>query len=86
MTKLLFDVSESVDKEQPEVCKGLLFRANVSGYTSHLKNDNTTIGFRVQLRKLKRKSCTGCVKCGWLLDDVQERMNDPEFRIFNWVR
>ena len=47
-------------------CKGIIFRASVSAYY------NGTIGQRIQLRPLKRKSCPGCEKCGWLHETLTD--------------
>jgi len=45
-----------------ETCKGLFWRAEVSSYCYDGK-----IGVKKTLRFLKRKSCTGCIHCGWVM-------------------
>ena len=47
-------------KDDGYECKGLFFRASVSYY--HV--DGEKICHKAELRLLKRKSCTGCNKCG----------------------
>jgi hypothetical protein len=44
-------------------CKGLVFRASVSSY---INGGNIIV--RKNLNMLKRKSCPGCERCGWILD------------------
>jgi hypothetical protein len=48
-------------------CKGLVFRANRSQYFT-----GSTLASRTELRLLKRKSCPGCEKCGWLWDELRQ--------------
>lgn len=62
--------SNPVDKP----CKGLVFRCAVSiCITKHN-------GFleRRELRLLKRSSCTGCEKCGWIMDYMHEEIHGGE--------
>jgi len=67
-TMKLFDfVSEEMDRPKVDACKGLIFRASVTQWF----NCNG-IGETVRLRKLKRKSCTGCEGC----DYYEEFFND----------
>ena len=52
-------------------CNGLVFRGNVSlCYTN-----NDSILERRELRLLKRKSCPGCEKCGWMRDYLKEDLS-----------
>ena len=48
-------------------CKGLIFK----GYTSLFTSDNK-IERREGVRLLKRKSCPGCTKCTWMLEELDE--------------
>lgn len=57
-----------------EPCKGLVFRCVVSMCIT--KHD----GFleRRELRLLKRRSCKGCEKCGWIMEYMHEELYDGE--------
>lgn len=48
-------------------CKGLIFRGKK---TSYLHNDKYVRQESMSL--LKRKSCKGCEKCGWMLEHLNE--------------
>jgi hypothetical protein len=72
MSKYQFDwsaVKEEADPPEVE-CKGLYFRGYYNFYEFggdiHLKQG---------LKFLKRKSCSGCVKCGWYWDTISEQMS-----------
>jgi len=65
--ELQFD--EFVAIEEPENCKGLYFR----GYTNKYW-DGSKLSFKSELRFLKRKSCSGCSKCGWFHDTMSEQL------------
>ncbi len=59
---LLLDLAE-----EPNECKGIIFRGHVSQYF-----DGNKLVLKQELRILKRKSCPGCEKCGFLLDEINE--------------
>jgi hypothetical protein len=54
-----------------EPCKGRIYRAQVSSWANtHL------LGARTRLSLLKRDSCPGCEKCGWLDEALEEVGSD----------
>ena len=53
-------------------CKGLFWRAEVSSYA----DNNYKIGVRKILKLLKRKSCKGCIYCGWVSEFLHEDVFD----------
>lgn len=66
MTDKLLEVENS----SPE-CNGTVFRANVQ-----MCRTARGIMFSVRLDKLKRKSCPGCEKCGWIDEELSQVDND----------
>ena len=50
-------------------CGGLFYRADVSQYST-----DKGFSLKINLNKLKRKSCEGCGECGFIEDDLQERL------------
>lgn len=62
-------------KEEKDGCKGRYYRVMKSKYI----NNAGSITFTTQFRPLKRRSCKGCVECGWLEDDLRERDLDILF-------
>lgn len=69
--KDLFETFKFKEEDKGEPCKGLWFR----GYSNFFYS-----GDRVErkegVRFLKRKSCPGCEKCGWLWDWIQEELGN----------
>jgi len=63
----IFDDLVLEEKEDKNHCKGLYFRGIINDYYS---NDAFTCKRSIKL--LKRKSCKGCPKCGWILDRIKE--------------
>ena len=79
-------LTEIVEKksESKKVCKGLFFRANCNTYFQYNKG---TITRKVTLKLLKRLSCKGCEKCGWMLaGDFSEISEDYSNVIFDHVK
>ncbi len=60
---------------EPEVCKGLIFRASNNWF----ENSNGDFEYRVKFRRLIRKSCPGCSKCLSVLDSAHELMENVIF-------
>ena len=58
---------EFVYKDEPNTCKGVFFRGYYNKYMD-AKGFHEKSGFRL----LKRKSCSGCDKCGFLLESMNE--------------
>lgn len=63
---LELEIDEVVDKANN--CKGIFFRGVVSSYIS----GNTIINQNKSLRLLKRRSCSGCEKCGWFWESIND--------------
>lgn len=70
-------------------CKGLVFRGSVNCFMS---GDGKRIASHKELRLLKRKSCEGCYKCGWILDSIDmgviqgiEDIENGKLYILNFV-
>jgi len=67
---VLEDLEEKTLKKNHD-CKGIYFRAEVSNFIS---GNNTDINTKLRLRFLKRKSCSGCEKCGWFWDYIGDEI------------
>lgn len=68
--KMCIDLSNCfvvTDEEKEDPCKGVFFRYTENNYAYGGK-----IVLSCQIKMLKSKSCRGCDKCGWLLDDINE--------------
>lgn len=59
---------------EKEVCDGLFYRGKVNAYTS---GGNYIFDRRMML--LKRRSCSGCENCHFLLEDLNERSHDNHY-------
>jgi len=59
-------------------CKGLIFRGECNSYISKGK-----YVYRESMALLKRQSCEGCEKCGWILDDLTENVANGFLPIIN---
>ncbi len=59
-------------KPKKDKCKGLVFR----GYENIFTDGKGKIKSSKELRLLKKKSCSGCDKCLWFFDHLQEVIND----------
>ena len=60
-------VFETLQRDEPEKCKGLFYRGHTNKYWNGYK-----LSFSKELRFLKRRSCTGCVKCDWYYEQIKE--------------
>lgn len=66
---IIVEMKEAIDMENGiEPCKGVYWRATVSSYISSHKSIET----RKSLRLLKKMSCTGCPKCDWIWEFMNE--------------
>lgn len=61
------------------VCKGIVFRCILNAYIAH---DDSYVE-KIMMRPLKRKSCKGCVRCGWIIDSMRESVGDERFPIIH---
>ena len=70
-SKLYLNLKEEIKvaKSNSPECKGLTFRGYSSVYTS---SKSRGVEKREGIKLLKKKSCPGCEKCSWLLDDIPE--------------
>ena len=68
-----------VGKEKKPHCVGQIFRACASQFSTNYSGE-VSICFRVQMRRLKTYSCSGCDKCGWIFDYLSE-VNDDDFPV-----
>lgn len=71
MTNLNYLLEGLKEKEVPDTCKGLFFRGRHTQYLTE-----RGFGERQELILLKRKSCEGCPKCVWMLDELGEQANE----------
>jgi len=69
---ILFVLKAKHSDPEPETCKGLIFRADVSSWVG----SDSDVNFRERFRFVKRLSCPGCVRCDWLLEDLNNRIGD----------
>ena len=76
----LLKKAEIKEKDGKNICKGRFYRVAHSKFI----NKAGAIVFTTAFRPLKRKSCKGCEKCGWLDEDLQERnLSDILWEEFN---
>jgi hypothetical protein len=59
-------------------CKGLFFRCNINRYFLNGKYVE-----KVSFSLLKRKSCAGCEKCNWMLEELSEFADYDGVKITN---
>jgi hypothetical protein len=64
-----------IEDKSEKVCKGKFFRASVNGFMSA----GGTYTYQERMKPLKRMSCSGCVDCGWIEDDLNEFINNEVF-------
>lgn len=68
-------VDLSLDETNPEpkpTCNGLVFRYEKTAWIGSAGD----INFKDRFRPIKSKSCTGCEECGYLQDELQERLSE----------
>jgi len=61
--------------QKENVCKGVFFRARVSGYI----NSRGAYVYTETMTPLKRISCTGCEECAWIDETLFEIVDDANF-------
>lgn len=62
-------------KEKEEECKGLLYRCSVNKYI----NSQGAYVETVRMTPLKRRSCKGCEKCGWMHEYLHEELSNLHY-------
>jgi hypothetical protein len=74
----MMDIGKLVDVvEEGKGCKGLIYRANVNVFIN-------SKGIFIQKTSMifqKRKSCPGCIQCGYLQNDLSDKIvlgNTPD--------
>lgn len=65
------DIKVKIEKGKNLECKGRVYKCYINSYMSR-----TTIQTHKSLRLLKRKSCQGCDKCGWMDEALQLEIED----------
>jgi hypothetical protein len=63
---------KKIEEPQPEPCKGQIYRCERTSYVG----SGGDVNFKIRFRPLKRMSCPGCEFCGWVDDDLHERLNE----------
>ena len=58
-------------KKKVARCKGLVYRCSVQEFMTEKR-----LVRQIEFRLLKRRSCPGCDQCGFMLDDLRDRL-DP---------
>ena len=77
----LEEAAKAIKGNSPE-CKGLIFRGYSSTFVTYrTRGEINGAGRREGIRLLKKKSCPGCGKCGWMLDVLLDHI-DCETLIF----
>jgi hypothetical protein len=66
----MLGLEEEYFKPEKSDCKGLYFR----GYRNFYQKRGN-VHLRQGVKFLKRMSCTGCSKCGWYHDTINEQMD-----------
>ena len=56
------------EKKDPKYCKGLIFKGKINRY---LNGKNHYVETQ-RMALLKRKSCTGCPKCAYMFEELEE--------------
>ncbi len=59
----------AVEREEVEICKGLIFRYRE---TEYLNSDGAFVRTN-RMMPMRRKSCPGCSKCDWFFDCYKEQ-------------
>ena len=65
-------LSELLEEKTDEpICKGKTYRARVNRYI----NSKDEYVYTERMIPLKRLSCPGCPKCGWMDDEIREHID-----------
>lgn len=68
MSYKINQMTELMKSNPVKKCKGLFWRCRINSYVSNYEN----IEVKKSLRLLKRRSCPGCAKCGWIMEYFKE--------------
>ena len=72
MNKIDWDGLIDISKEDTKSsCKGVIFKAKLNTYYSKGK-----YVYQESMQILKRKSCPGCVECGWIHEELSETIDE----------
>jgi len=66
-TSLILPLNKEQEQYSKVTCKGLFFRGH-----SNLFYTKNKVRLNQSVTLLKRMSCPGCEKCGWMLEDLAE--------------
>jgi len=73
MTNIIFELSEGAKPKDPtKQCKGLIFRGKRNAFISG-RGDYV---YTERMALLKRKSCKGCERCGYMMEELEEFLSN----------
>ena len=79
--ELKFFSDEVLYPEPVSVCKGLIFRGKRNAFI----NGRGEYVYQERMYPLKKKSCTGCNKCGWYNEMLEEDIGNGILPIISHV-
>lgn len=68
------EVVKAIKQNDPQSCKGLIYRAYIESYMGK----RGEVVRKVSFKPMKRLSCAGCGQCGYTLDDLQEGLEERD--------
>lgn len=71
----LFDMEVEEKTTEPEKCGGLFFRCSQDCWIG----SDGDVNYRFRFRWLKRRSCTGCLQCDWLWENLDDDISNTPF-------
>ena len=63
-------------------CKGIIYRGRVNAYI----NDKGKYVYQESMTPLKRLSCNGCDKCGWIHEAISEGIGNERLPIIDNIQ
>lgn len=63
------------DQVDPQECKGLVYRGKMNKFL----NSKDEFLYQQRMVPMKRMSCSGCVHCGFIKEDLDERICNQDF-------
>lgn len=64
--------NDTVDSQE---CKGLVYRAKVNIFL----NSKDEFVYQQRMVPMKKMSCPGCVNCGFIKEDLDERISNQDY-------
>jgi len=72
MTDIIIELSDSIKTKDPsKQCKGLIYRGKRNAFI----NGRDEYVYSERMMLLKRKSCKGCERCGFLHEELQQSLD-----------